>query len=105
MELATPHTEEAIKLVDKVGDFEIISIFYETVWNLGISEGGVLITRLENVSQENFNEYFRLGVGGDDNCIGEICGGDIDDRNGVAINWWWLRWQCIGSFGDVDGSG
>jgi hypothetical protein len=27
MELATPHTEEAIKLVDKVGDFEIISIF------------------------------------------------------------------------------
>ena len=44
------------------------------------------------------------GVGGDDNGIGKICGGDVADRNGVAINWWWLWWQCIGSFGDVDGS-
>ena len=29
MELATPHTEEAIKLVDKVGDFEWLIQKYE----------------------------------------------------------------------------
>lgn len=63
MELATPHTEEAIKLVDKVGDFEWLiqkcEIDGATALKLDLSlDTPIIIVPRNSVSKEYVDLHF-----------------------------------------------
>lgn len=58
MELATPHTEEAIKLVDKVGDFEWLIQKYEMDGNSALKLDLSLETPLIIVPRNSMSKEF-----------------------------------------------